>query len=849
MTTNRHNSLNSTASNEAALRLSEATRAAILEAALDCIVTIDHEGRVVDWNPAAEHVFGYRRAEAVGREMAELIIPPELRPVHRAGLARAVTTGHDHMAGRRVEINAMRKNGEVFPVELAITRISAGATPMFTGHIRDISKRKEAEQALRDSQRLLASITGNLTEALFRRSPREGLLFVNDALVKMFGYASAEEVRLVPPEVLYVNPTRRTELVRLIEKVGRFQGEEVEYRRKDGSTFWGLTSATGIREEGSSKILYFDGAIHDITGRKQAALRQAAQYEVARALAESTTVHEAALRILEAVCECLCWDFGSLWTLNENRTALQCVEEWVRPGLKLKEFAAGTRAVTLKMGIGLPGRVWETGEATWIPDVLTESNFPRLASAAKCGLRAAFGFPVMLGNETLGVVEFFSRDIRKPDAELLEMFAALGSQIGQFVERKRAEEEIRALNKSLERRVAERTSELTASNAALQESESRLRTVREHTPAGIVVLDTETGRFIEANETATQLFGLTRKQLLKVGPAEVSPEFQPDGQPSAEAAREKIQRALDGDFPAFEWTHLHSSGTPISCELRVSRMPGAGRRLVIGAILDITMRKKAEAELVRALEQEKELNQLKTNFVSVVSHEFRTPLGVIVSAADILENYFDRLKPEQRGGHLQDIAHAANQMTKLMEEVLLLGRVEAGHMEFKPEPTDLAAFCRRLVDEQLSASNRKCPIHFELKTSDSLALCDEGLLRHIFTNLLGNAVKYSSAGTPVYFSLGQEKTDAVFCVRDAGIGIPEPDQKLLFGTFHRGQNVGEIPGTGLGLTIVKRCVDLHGGTIGVESKLGHGTTFQVRLKAFERSARPSAMKKATRRKR
>ena len=131
---------------EAALRLSEATRSAILEAALDCIITIDNEGRVVDFNPAAEKTFGYSREEAIGREMAELIVPSHLRERHRNGMARAISTGRDHIVGRRIEITAMRKSGEEFPVELAITRIATSGAPMFTGHIRDITRRKQGEQ-------------------------------------------------------------------------------------------------------------------------------------------------------------------------------------------------------------------------------------------------------------------------------------------------------------------------------------------------------------------------------------------------------------------------------------------------------------------------------------------------------------------------------------------------------------------------------------------------------------------------------------------------------------------------------------------------------------------------------
>jgi PAS domain S-box-containing protein len=817
---------------EAALRLSEATKTAILDTALDCIVTIDHRGDVVDWNPAAARTFGYSRSEAIGREMADLIIPERMREMHRHGLARAVNTGSDALAGKRMEIVARHKNGQEFPVELAITRIVAGANPLFTGHIRDISERKQAERALRESQQLLASITEHITEAIFRRSQEEGLIFVNSAYVKMFGYQSADELRELAPERLYAEPARRAELVKLLQRDGAFRNEEIEYRRKDGTTFWGLTSAAGIRDGTTGQIVYFDGAIHDITERKQAEQRQAAQYAVARALADSDKLAGAAPRILEAVCNSLQWDMGALWQVDHKEQSLSCVALWHCLGPGLQAFEKATRAATFARGVGLPGRIWQSAEPEWVSDVLQDPNFPRGPMAAECGLHGAFAFPIRLGREILGVIEFFSREIRRPDKELLDMFAAVGSQIGQFIERKRAEAEIRHLNKDLERRVAARTAELVTANEALSEGERRYRTLAEHTPAAIVVLDTETGRFIEANENAARLFGMSHEGLLQVGPAEVSPTFQPDGQLSADAAREKIQKALRGGTPVFEWTHRHSSGRDIPCEVRVARMPAAVRNLVIGAITDITARKQAEAELRSALEQEKELSQLKTNFVNIVSHEFRTPLGVIMSSVDILENYFDRLKPEQRRGHLQDVRHSIQQMTNLMEEVLLLGRAESGRMEFKPEPVDLPTLCQRVVDEQLSATGRKCPILLDARHAGTKASGDEGLLRHIFTNLISNAVKYSAAGTQVRLLVKRVADDAVFEVCDQGIGIPLEDQSRIFEAFHRGQNVGDIPGTGLGMVIVKRCVDLHKGSIEMDSAPGRGTTFTVRLKMF-----------------
>ena len=168
-------------------------------------------------------------------------------------------------------------------------------------------------------------------------------------------------------------------------------------------------------------------------------------------------------------------------------------------------------------------------------------------------------------------------------------------------------------------------------------------------------------------------------------------------------------------------------------------------------------------------------------------------------------------------------------MAGLMEEALLIGSLDAGKMEFKAASLELRTFARRLVDEVLSATDRRCPIELSLGDIPAEIQADERLLRHIFTNLLTNAVKYSDAGRVVRFEVGCDEAEIVCVIRDQGIGIPEADREWLFNAFHRGHNVADRPGTGLGLVIVKRCVDLQGGKIEVESKLGEGTSVTVRL--------------------
>jgi signal transduction histidine kinase len=235
------------------------------------------------------------------------------------------------------------------------------------------------------------------------------------------------------------------------------------------------------------------------------------------------------------------------------------------------------------------------------------------------------------------------------------------------------------------------------------------------------------------------------------------------------------------------------------------------------------------AEVRKALEKEKELNELKTRFITTTSHEFRTPLATILSSAELLEYYSHKLPESEKQELLQQIETATKRMTQLLNDVLAINKAEAGKVELKPAPLNLEKFCREIVAEmQLSAGN-KHEIVFVNSGDCTSAVMDEKVLQHILSNLLSNAIKYSPAGGIVEFKLACQDREATFQIQDSGIGIPPKDREKLFESFHRAQNVGNIAGTGLGLSIVKRMVDLHGGKISVQSEVGVGTTFTVTI--------------------
>jgi signal transduction histidine kinase len=255
---------------------------------------------------------------------------------------------------------------------------------------------------------------------------------------------------------------------------------------------------------------------------------------------------------------------------------------------------------------------------------------------------------------------------------------------------------------------------------------------------------------------------------------------------------------------------------------------------IAGIAEDVTERKLAEVEILNALAKEKELGDLKSRFISITSHEFRTPLATIMSTAELLEYYKWTKEDEVEQLHL--IQDAVKHMLQLLEDLLFIGTSEAGQVRFNPEPLVLNEFCQELVTEiQRGMSFNPTPsgiphtLTLVCRGHRFLACMDKKLLRQLLSNLLCNAIKYSPGGGQAQIELTCQDDKAIFQIQDQGIGIPKEDQSRLFDFFYRAKNVGAIAGTGLGLAIVKTCVDLHRGEIAVESEVGIGTRFTVSL--------------------
>lgn len=264
-----------------------------------------------------------------------------------------------------------------------------------------------------------------------------------------------------------------------------------------------------------------------------------------------------------------------------------------------------------------------------------------------------------------------------------------------------------------------------------------------------------------------------------------------------------------------------------SCSTIQTEIEGIQNFVYIGR--DITERKRAEAEKMKAIEREKELRELKSRLISMTSNEFRLPISTIFATTELLENYGRTWSEDKKFQHYQLIESSVKRMTELLNNVLILGKADAGKLGFNPAPLNLESFCRNLVEEIQLVSLENQKIAFAYFGDCITVSLDEKLLQNILSNLLTNALKYSHPNTTVNFSCSCNETEVILEIQDQGIGIPAEEQHQIFESFYRAQNVGNIPGSGLGLTIVQKSVELQGGKIAVNSEIGVGTKFTVTL--------------------
>jgi PAS domain S-box-containing protein len=404
-------------------------------------------------------------------------------------------------------------------------------------------------------------------------------------------------------------------------------------------------------------------------------------------------------------------------------------------------------------------------------------------------------------------------------------------------------------------------------------SNDAFREIFQSMTEGIIVVD-RTGQILVGNPIAEEMFGYTAKELTGMQLEKLLPEryrnkhlsFRADFNSTPAPRRMGMGRDLSA---------LKKNGTEFPVEISLSYSQTGGNFIAIAFITDISLRKKAEealkqgeeqlivyaAELEKkvaartedlnasiknlekevkerkkaeeearkSLEKERELNELKSRFVSIASHEFRTPLSTILSSISLVDQYKEKGELDKINKHTQRVRSSVNHLTGILNDFLSLGKLEEGKVEVKTEPIDLQNLCSDINEEirvQLKAGQE---IIFNCPSGVDLVMTDPRILRNILFNLLSNASKYSEAGQKIHLTVKLSPSAYEISIRDEGIGIPEADKRHLFDRFFRASNASNIPGTGLGLNIVKRYVELLGGSIDFTTVHTKGTTFVINI--------------------
>jgi PAS domain S-box-containing protein len=809
------------------LSTSEARFRALVEHAPEAIVVFDgNTGRFLFGNEHACRLYGVPMKRLA--ELTPADVSPEFQPGGRRSLDMAREKMAEALAGGMPVfewIHQQQPNGRLIPTEVRLLRLPAEGQNLIRASIIDNTERKFAERALRESEAKFRALFEGSSQGVVLQDETQ-LLEVNPAAVRIMGRQSPEELlgrhprEMAPP----FQPNGESS----DEMAGKYINEciskgtarfEWMARTADGRDIPLEVALTRIDWSGRQVIQAF---ITDITERKlvEHALREKnvelhreieqrirAEESLKERVRMSTLTAEVALalnagdelrpmlqRCSQLVTQRLGVAFVRVWTLN---AATRTLELQASAGCYTHLDGPHSR---VPVGHYKIGWIAQEKKPLLTNDVQSDPRISDPAWAARERMVAFAGYPLLIEDRVLGVLEMFAR--QRLDEHVLHTLNSIADSMALGIERKRAQ-------------------------TALAESEARFSSAFQANPIFIAISRMSDGHFVLVNDAFVRWSGYSRDEILGQNALELGIWEQDD---ERQAFWADLRRA--GSVRERECRFRNRAGqrfTMLICAelIQLNHVPH-----MLGMALDITQRKQAEVEMLRALAQEKELSQLKSNFVSMVSHEFRTPLSIIQSSAELLLAFYQRMQPSEREDQLESITRNTRRMTGMMEQILVLSRLDAGKLDFQPAALDLNVFCRRVVDEVLSASNRRCFVELSLNSLPRDAQGDERLLSHILTNLLSNAVKYSEPGATVRFAVERDGRDAVCTIRDHGIGISEEDQRQLFRAFHRGANVGSRPGTGLGLLLVRRCAELHGGQVRLVSKTGEGTVVIVRLPLF-----------------
>jgi signal transduction histidine kinase/ActR/RegA family two-component response regulator len=582
--------------------------------------------------------------------------------------------------------------------------------------------------------------------------------------------------------------------------------------------------------------------------------RLAARDMVTRALAEARDLEDAAPRILETVCRQLDWQVGGFWIVDESANLLRCVHMFGSP--RAPQFEVVSHEHTFSPGIGLPGRVWKSGQPVWIEDVAKDRNFPRALAALAEDLHSAYACPVTLNDKVLGVMEFFSGEIRPSDSDLLVMMDAIGSQVGQFIERSHAEDMLYRTQDQLRAELKDAKLLHEISSAMIQEhnvealydriidaamtimqsqfaslqmlyrqldgsghaGELRLLAFRGFSPQAAQFWE-----WVRPTQNCTCGIALSLRRRVIAGNVEKCDDLAGTEdlamylQTGIRACQTTPLLSRDGEVVGMISTHWSEPHAPTKRDLRM---------------LDILARQ--AADLIERRHSEDALrdsDRRKDEFLAILSHELRNPLAPIGYAAEIMKKS-DRITPELQW--VRDVLdRQVHQMGRLLDDLLDISRITRGTIELRRRPVPLRAVVNEAIEAARPLIEQNAhELTLDIPEEPVFLDADATRLGQVLLNLVNNAAKYTEHGGHIHVSASTVDGTVTMSVKDDGIGIPRDMLPRVFDMFTQVDRTKERMegGLGIGLTLAHRLVLLHGGEIEAHSQgEGCGSEFIVRM--------------------
>ena len=520
---------------------------------------ITENGRYVAGNAAYQALTGYDAAELAALPSLIDLAPPEEREHLTEQLASRVQGGEVPF---RYETAIIRKDGQRIQVETAVRRLAAEGKHRLLALVHDISERHRMEEAERESETRFRTLFEQAQAGMAFATLNSHITTVNPAFCDLVGYSDAELRNLSLMDITHAQDVTAVQeaMFRMVGGADEGTRMEMRYTRKDGEPVW-VDVTTRLVRGPDGKPLYLQTVAVNIRDRKRAEVLQAARFAVTQALVTSPGWEKAAPGVLEGLCDALDWELAEYWEVDAERESMHFVTAWKRPGRDTSSYEATAAEASYRRGEGLAGKVWETGAPVSVTDLATDES-PRSVAAVAAGLRGIVGFPVRSGRRVVGMIALHTWAPRDLDQGLLAVMSDVGSQIGEFVERKRAE-------------------------VALQESEKRMRSVLDNVSDGLATIE-QTGIIESANPAVVKLFGYPEQELVgQQADVLIATTHR-------SAFVNYLERRLKLDIPvsgAHETMGKRKNGSLFPLEFVVSSMQIGSRHLFIATLRDISERK------------------------------------------------------------------------------------------------------------------------------------------------------------------------------------------------------------------------------------------------------------------